>query len=197
MKFTPVVTVMGHVDHGRQALDGICRTDVAAGEPVALQHRRVPDRTQAGNTITFIDTPGHEAFTEMRSRGADITDIVILAVAADDWSWRRWSMRSTMPGRWLSGDCRRQQMRQAGRRSAAVRQRPAAAGDHHRRFCADVQADVSALTGQGLDRLKIMLQSELLERRPTRTAPPTVSLSKPRSSVAVVPWQRFWSSAAP
>ncbi|MEC7495963.1 MAG: translation initiation factor IF-2, partial [Pseudomonadota bacterium] len=198
----PVVTVMGHVDHGKTSLlDAIRRTDVAAGESGGItQHIGAYQiSTQAGNTITFIDTPGHEAFTEMRSRGADITDIVILVVAADDSVMAQTveainhAKAAGCPVIVAVNKCDKPEADPQRVRNDLLQQEIIT-----EEFGGDVLCvDVSALTGQGLDKLEeaIMLQAELLELKanPDRAADGVVveaKVERGRGSVATVLVQR-------
>ena len=198
----PVVTVMGHVDHGKTSLlDAIRRTDVAAGESGGItQHIGAYQiNTASGNLITFIDTPGHEAFTEMRSRGANITDIVILVVAADDSVMVQTveainhAKAAGCPVIVAVNKCDKPEADPKRVRNDLL-QHEIITED----FGGDVLCvDVSAITGQGLNKLEeaIMLQAELLELKanPDRAATGVVveaKVERGRGSVATLLVQR-------
>jgi translation initiation factor IF-2 len=178
----PVVTVMGHVDHGKTSLlDKIRKADVASGEAGGItQHIGAYKVETKQGTIVFLDTPGHEAFTQMRARGASVTDVVVLVVAADD---------GVMP-----------QTKEAIAHAKAASvpiivainkvDKPSADIERVRRELGEqalvseewggdtIFVPVSAMTGQGIDKLleAIHLQAEILELRanPRRSASGTV-----------------------
>ena len=198
----PVITVMGHVDHGKTSLlDAIRATDVAAGESGGItQHIGAYQiKTKAGNTFTFIDTPGHEAFTEMRSRGATTTDVVVLVVAADD-SVKAQTIEAINHAKAAGcpiivavNKCDKPDSDPSRVRSDLL-QHEIITED----FGGDVLCvDVSAHTGQGLTQLEeaMMLQAELLELKanPDREAQGVVieaKVERGRGSVATILVQR-------
>ncbi|EJF91261.1 translation initiation factor IF-2 [Bartonella tamiae] len=193
----PVVTIMGHVDHGKTSLlDAIRKANVVSGEAGGItQHIGAYQVEQNGQKITFIDTPGHAAFTAMRARGAQATDIAILVVAADD---------SVMP----------QTIESINHAKAAEVpiivainkiDKPAADSQkvrtellQHDVFVETMggevlEVEVSAKTGQNLDKLleAVLLQAEILDLKanPDRTAEGVVieaELDRGRGSVATV-----------
>jgi translation initiation factor IF-2 len=194
----PVVAIMGHVDHGKTSLlDALRGTDVVRGEAGGItQHIGAYQiKTKGGELVTFLDTPGHEAFTDMRMRGANVTDIVILVVAGDD---------GLMP----------QTIEAINHTKAAgvpmivaitksdkpefqpqkIRERLLEHEVIVEAMSGDVQdVEISAKTGAGMDELieKILLQAELLELRanPDRAAEATVveaKLDKGKGPLATV-----------
>jgi translation initiation factor IF-2 len=194
----PVVTIMGHVDHGKTSLlDALRGTDVVAGEAGGItQHiGSYQIRTKGGDLVTFLDTPGHEAFSEMRARGADITDIVILVVAGDDGIMPQTveAIHHTK----AAGVPMIVAITKSDRpeyNAQRIRERLLEHEIVVESMSGDVQdVEVSAKTGAGLDELieKISLQAELLELRanPDRPAEGTVieaKLDKGKGPLATV-----------
>jgi translation initiation factor IF-2 len=194
----PVVTIMGHVDHGKTSLlDALRGTNVVRGEAGGItQHiGSYQVKTKGGDAITFLDTPGHAAFTEMRARGANVTDIVVLVVAADDGIMPQTveAINHTK----AAGVPMIVAINKVDKEDAnpqRVRERLLEHEVIVEALSGDVQdVEISALKGTGLDELleKIALQAELLELKanPDRPADATVieaQLDKGRGPVATV-----------
>jgi translation initiation factor IF-2 len=194
----PVVTIMGHVDHGKTSLlDALRGTDVVKGEAGGItQHIGAYQiTTKDKQKITFLDTPGHEAFTQMRQRGANVTDIVVLVVAADDGLMPQTieAIRHTK----AAGVPMIVAINKVDKPEANPQRIRERLLEHEivvEAMSGDVQdVEVSALKKTGLDELieKILLQAELLELKanPDRAADATVieaQLDKGRGPVATV-----------
>jgi len=194
----PVVTIMGHVDHGKTSLlDALRGTDVAAGEAGGItQHIGAYMVTQKdGSKITFLDTPGHEAFSEMRARGADVTDIVVIVVAGDD-GIRPQTIEAINHTKAASKPMivAINKMDKPGSNAQRVREALLQYDVQVESMGGEVQeVEVSATAKTGLDELieKIQLQAEVMELKanPDRAAEGVVieaQLDKGRGPVATV-----------
>ena len=178
----PIITMMGHVDHGKTSLlDAIRNTKVVDGEAGGItQHIGAYQVTKGGREITFVDTPGHEAFTSMRARGANVTDIVILVVAADDGLMPQ-SIESINHAKAanVSIIVAINKMDLPGANPDRVKQQlqekeliPEDWGGE------TICCEVSATKGDGIDHLleMILLQSEMMELKSSPTASPRATV---------------------
>ncbi len=193
----PVVTIMGHVDHGKTSLlDYIRRTKVAAGEAGGItQHIGAYHVETPRGVITFLDTPGHAAFTAMRARGAQVTDIVILVVAADDGVMPQ--TKEAIQHAKAAGVpivVAVNKIDKHGADQEKVRKELAQEGVIAEEWGGEnIFVPVSAKTGEGVEKLleSILLQAEVLELKAVRDAPAVgvvleASVERGRGAVATV-----------